>query len=228
MCNQLNQRGVYTLGSLSPTSGEPLGKDKHGNPVRQRLERWELQAAMAHCFGSDACYVGYDVFRNGVPVVEPPPRLTHNVLQPLRDAGYEVTCDKISSDFDLKDIVAPKIVAELRAKFDPSCPKVSWAWLNSAQEREVIERTDALVAELARRGLPHAAFYRTPCGFRLLHLLSTPVPAGAKFERMLENLRGLHAALGMPSDKGCVDWTRFMRLPKVTRPLPASLLRGAA
>jgi len=183
---------------------------------------------MAREFATDACFVGYDVSRDGVPVAEPPPRLTHNVRPALQAAGYSITCDKIGNDFDLKDILAPKVVAELQHKFDPSCKKVSWAWLSSSLELEVIQRTDALTAELARRGLPHAAFYRTPNGFRLLHLLSEPVPAGEKFERMLENLRGLHVSLGMPSDKACVDWTRLMRLPKVTRPIEASLLGGAA
>jgi|GEM_PF-1744283 len=78
--------------------------------------------------------------------------------------------------------------------------------------------------EVRRRVIEHplastAGLYQTRHGWRLVWPLAKPVPVSwgwrRAYEAFLDELG--HVALGVSADRGCGDWTRMYRLPRVVR-----------
>ena len=185
------------LRALSVPTGPASGLGADGQEVLGTMTRAsfaDLLTVDLQCDGHFACY---ELEHDGV-VLQDAPRLRKEALGPLRALGTEVWMRAVVVDVDLKHVLGP-----------------------------ASERWDALTPEQARAmrdlslhhppGLPPTCSYATRGGWRHVHELALPVPAGPGFEALLTRTIEAYHAAGVPADRQCRDWTRLFRCPRVIR-----------
>lgn len=168
--------------------------DREGAPIE--VCSWplvSLERALREPWDTDAHAVSYLIPGEKGEPEDPCPRINQGALPWLSAQG-----------------TAPVVV---RVVVDCDTPgHVPWAELGVTGEAWW---TDALGALGSRPELAGAAWYHTRAGYRLWWELERPVPASRwhpYISRFIEHLR----AVGVSADP-LADWTRLMRLPRVTR-----------
>lgn len=156
-----------------------------------RFEMVPFEEAFSREWEIDAHFVTYDV-----PSFEDFPRLNKSsrVLQDLIDDGHEVVTTMFALDYDNPEHVAwtPEMLVEFEGRSR-----------HAAQAEPLI-------------GGWHA-YYTTKHGARFVYVLKEPLPVGEETEALHRDLVRTWGQHGIVLDPCCSDWTRFFRLPKVTR-----------
>ena len=156
------------------------------------LESMEFRAGLLRAWDGDAHFVCSEMKDEEVQYA-----LTKGMLGLLRKAGSDVLVTMLAVDLDrIPD-------------HDP--------WAGPEQLDEAL---GSLAESLAHSPLlVPTAFYGTLGGFRLIYLLSRPVPA----DEAEQIYRGLHSLLrplmpkGLKVDESCTNWDRCFRMPDVYR-----------
>lgn len=156
------------------------------------LESMEFRAALLRAWDGDAHFVCHEVPGEQVQYA-----MTKGMLGLLRKAGGEILINMLAVDLD-------KIPDHDH-------------WTGPEQLDEAI---GSLVESLTHQPLlVPSVFYGTLGGFRMIYLLSQPVPA----DEAEPLYRGLHALLkplmpqGLKVDEACSNWDRCFRMPDVYR-----------
>jgi hypothetical protein len=150
-----------------------------------------LEQAFFKPWATDAHFVTYRVVG-----LDSFPRLTKAgpVVAELRAAGHEVEHWAFALDYDNPD----------HAPWDPTLVKVFKERLGTVAAHNSIVASASLC-------------YFTRAGARFVYILQDPIPVGPEAEGMHRSLCRAWTQAGIEVDPGCSDWTRYFRLPKVTR-----------
>lgn len=165
------------------------------NPHQFQLVTFE--EAFYRPWSWDAHFVTYDIVPTRpdlVPLSQfPRLRKTGPIVEQLREIGYEVVVWGFGLDYD----------NEGHEEWRPGWREVFEARLAEAAAE------DPTVAQAS-------LLYYTRGGARVLYLLDEPRPVGEEVEAMHRSLVRVWACSGIRMDP-LSDWTRFFRLPAVTR-----------
>jgi hypothetical protein len=144
----------------------------------------------------DAHFVTYDVIgKDGVGLPEfPRLKKSSEVVAILRDIGCEIVQTMFALDYDNPEHAA--WTPEAKAEFESLVT--------------VKGEIDPLI-------VGWQVYYTTKHGARFVYVLKDPIPVGPETEAMHRSLVRLWGQQGIKIDPACSDWTRFFRLPRVTR-----------
>jgi len=158
-----------------------------------------LDVALGEEHGWDAHAACYAAHSPAGEVLPEGCRLRKAALPLVRAAGADVTCWSVFVDLDLRHVLR-------RAEH------VGWSDLTDAEA--TVLRGRFLAGCPAH---PATRQYATEHGWRYVHRLALPVPAGSGYEELVASVVEDYHRAGLPADRTCRDWTRAFRLPRVTK-----------
>lgn len=193
----IRERDGFALPRVAVGTRFMKGADawRPGQVLGQRFEIVSFAEAFTLEWDFDAHFVTYDV-QHPDREVDAFPRLkkSTNVVDQLRDLGYEVVTTMFGLDYD-------------NPEHEP------WTAERLAEFKERVEAASQVEPLIDQWTL----FYTTRRGARFVYVLKEPVPVGPHSEAMHKSLVRAWAQRGIALDPACSDWTRFFRLPKVMR-----------
>jgi hypothetical protein len=163
-------------------------------------------------FPTEACFVSY-AKKSGGPI----PRMTKGVLAALREYDEDLLTTMFVFDYDnpnaLDENGQPALKADGTKFHQPWTPELKFAF--EEQFFRVVVKNAPWALECL------TGYYLSRGGARLIYVLSEPLP--------VDQAEAIHKALvtilaqagltwaGGSLDTRCSDWTRVMRLPRITR-----------
>lgn len=187
-----------TVRGISIPDTLDAGAGANGKPVQPRLWSATVADLLTQNHETDAHFVAYTVVGPDGEVLDRASRLLKQSLPRIRALGGEVLCGMVTIDLDLKHMLK-------------SDKEVAWTDLPDP------EGTWAAACATKLDVGPWTVAYATKHGFRFIHVLALPVPAGPGFEALVASVIDSYWRAGLPADRACSDWTRLFRAPRVTR-----------
>lgn len=206
-------RSLLTLHDLEPAGNGVVGLCPKGKPVKASFRLTSLEALFEQGYDTPAHAVAYAIVRDGEPLPRQP-RINKGALDSIRSAGYDVLCFTVWLDLDLKHLL-PDAWARKKAA-EPEADKLRWTDLQDSDAGSAWTRIEDARIHLAQKGLEWVGCYTTSGGFRFVHALAQPVPAGEPYEGLLRRIHATYRVAGLPIDEACKDWTRVYKCPRVT------------